>query len=52
MVADAGRKPKYGALLARIAWDVGYPRQLDTYRTEKCHDAGPLDLHPGSHVWP
>jgi hypothetical protein len=38
--------------LALLAWDIGYPENLEEYRTERCADGGPLDLHPDSSAWP
>lgn len=29
-----------------------YDQEPPGYRTPRCHDGGPLDLHPNSHRWP
>jgi hypothetical protein len=52
LVREAGWGREYQSELALLAWDLGYPNQLDDYRTELCHDAGPLDLDPESRTWP
>jgi hypothetical protein len=40
------------AQLERWVWSKGYPNEPDEYLTTVCHNGGPLDLHPGSAVWP
>ncbi len=52
LVAGAGRSLRYQREMASLAWDVGYLDLPDEYRTDRCRDGGPLDLHPGSNVWP
>jgi hypothetical protein len=46
------RKGAYQGELARIAWEVGYRRELAKYRTKRCYAGGPFDLHPCSKLWP
>lgn len=52
LVRAAGRRESYGELMAALAWDVGYPRNLPAYQTAMCRNGGPLDQRPGSDVWP
>ena len=52
LVRDTGRSRWYQDEMAGLAWDVGYPNQLEDYRTERCYDGGPLDLHQDSSAWP
>jgi hypothetical protein len=37
---------------ARAVFVQLYPRMPTEYQTPDCRDGGPLDLHPGSSVWP
>jgi hypothetical protein len=52
LVTDAGRSPAYAEEMAGLAFEAGYPLQAEDYRTTKCVDGGPLDLHPETDVWP
>jgi hypothetical protein len=52
LVSDAGFGREYQSELALLAWDIGYPEQLEDYRTELCFDGGPLDLDRRSSAWP
>ena len=38
--------------LATTYWKDLYPRNPPGYRTQLCHDGGPLDLNPESDRWP
>jgi hypothetical protein len=38
--------------LQRWVWSRGYPNEPAEYSTTDCHNGGPLDLHPGSSLWP
>lgn len=43
----------YGRTLANLLWTKDWPRWEGTeYWTGDCYDGGPLDLRPGSSVWP
>jgi hypothetical protein len=52
LVRAAGRPRAYENLMAGLAWDVGYPDMPSEYRTAQCHDESPLDVRPGTSVWP
>ena len=52
LVRAEGHGPQLQSELALLAWDIGYPENLEQYRTEACADGGPLDLHPASRAWP
>lgn len=52
LVRAEGHGARYQEELALLAWEVGYPEQLESYRTERCDDGGPLDLHAESSDWP
>lgn len=52
LVAGAGRNHRYQCEMVALAWEVGYLDRPEKYRTERCGDGGPLDLHPGSSIWP
>jgi hypothetical protein len=52
LVRAEGHGPQLQNELALLAWDIGYPENLEEYRTDACADGGPLDLHPGSSAWP
>ena len=47
-----GATPAEAARLAEVYWTEAYPENAREYRTEQCRDGGPLDLDPGSSVWP
>ena len=47
-----GASKTYADLLAGKYWTELYEFNLPEYRTEACHDGGPLDLHPDSDLWP
>jgi hypothetical protein len=47
-----GAGAEYGALLAKVNWELIYPRMPADYRTAECRNGGPLDLNPASDVWP
>lgn len=48
-----GLTPWYGRTLANVIWTQDWPRWEGTpYWTADCYDGGPLDLRPGSSVWP
>ena len=52
LVRAAGRGKPYEALMAGLAWDVGYPDMPEEYRTTRCHDGSDLDVRPETSVWP
>jgi hypothetical protein len=52
LVRAAGRSRAFAADIAAYAWDVSYIRGDAVYSTTKCHNGGPLDLHPRSDAWP
>ena len=52
LVRDRGHGLHYQAEMAGLAWEVGYPLQLDGYRTDACFSGGPLDLDADSKNWP
>jgi hypothetical protein len=47
-----GATPPEGQSAARAVSTLLYPRMPPEYQTRDCHDGGPLDLHPGSSLWP
>ncbi len=47
-----GASESYADRLAGAYWRDIYPRNLPEYKTEACHDGGPLDLRRGTDVWP
>lgn len=47
-----GASRAYAASLAETFWEDVYPYNLPAYKTSACRDGGPLDLRPGSSVWP
>jgi len=52
LVREEGRSSAYEDLMTGLAWDVGYPDVPEEYRTESCHDGGPLDVRPETAVFP
>jgi hypothetical protein len=46
-----GLSAKIGRVFASAMWR-NYPHEPKGYATKRCRDGGPLDLHPGSPVWP
>ena len=52
LIREGGRGRAYQDEIAGLALDIAYPNLPDEYRTNRCHDGGPLDLRPGSRVWP
>jgi hypothetical protein len=47
-----GASPAEAEASARAVLYQMYPQMPSEYRTDDCRDGGPLDLHPGSNVWP
>jgi hypothetical protein len=47
-----GLTPARAAQLQAWIWKKGYSEEPDEYRTPKCGNGGPYDLHPESTVWP
>jgi hypothetical protein len=48
---DFGYTRATGRILARAVW-ADYGNELPGYRSNRCRDGGPWDLHPGSSDWP
>jgi hypothetical protein len=46
-----GLSQKIGRLFANAMWR-DYPHEPKGYSTPSCRNGGPLDLHPGSPIWP
>ena len=46
-----GLPARIGRLFANAMWR-DYPHEPNGYATKGCRDGGPLDLHPGSAIWP
>ncbi len=47
-----GATPIQARRLALAYWISVYPDMPDAYRTDKCHEGGPLDSTPTDHIWP
>jgi hypothetical protein len=47
-----GVSREHAQQLQSWVWTKGYPTEPDEYTTTQCRNGGPLDLHPGSAVWP
>jgi hypothetical protein len=48
---DFGYTRATGQVLAGAVW-ADYHDELPAYRSDRCRDGGPWDLHPGSSDWP
>jgi hypothetical protein len=46
-----GLPARIGRLFANAMWR-NYRNEPKGYATKRCHDGGPLDLHPASAIWP
>jgi hypothetical protein len=46
-----GVEPAEASRLAQVFW-AHYDQEPPGYATPRCHDGGPLDLHPASSRWP
>lgn len=52
VAAAAGLDGAAARALATTVWSELYPYESPVYRSPVCVDGGPLDLRPGSPVWP
>lgn len=47
-----GITPRRAGQLQQWVWTHGYRNEPDEYQSTSCGNGGPLDLRPGSSVWP
>lgn len=52
VAVSLGIPPRRAGQLQRWVWTRGYPSEPDEYQSVDCRNGGPLDLRPGSSVWP
>jgi hypothetical protein len=52
LVVRSGRSRSYANELAKLGYEIAYPRLPPMYRSRHCRNGGRLDRHPDSPLWP